>query len=108
MKRSGMMLVLAAALGMGGGCVFSGKTTAEKVQDNDREIAARLQTALGSPTSGGPARIEVDVREGVVALSGFVPTQEERDRAGQIASATPGVRRVENRLMLPTGRGAGG
>lgn len=88
--------------------MFSGKTTAEKVQDTDREIALRLQTALGTPAEGGQARIEVNVRQGVVALNGFVPSQEEKDRAGQIASATPGVTKVENRLMLPTGRSSGG
>jgi hyperosmotically inducible protein len=56
---------------------------------------------------------DVDVRtfNGVVQLSGFVTSEEQKQRAGELAAQTPGVAQVVNNISLkvtppasPTGR----
>jgi osmotically-inducible protein OsmY len=86
------------------GCaVTQGKETAGQYT-KDKEIAARIKTSLyADPTTKG-TEIKVQPLQGVVELSGFVESQAAKDRAGQIASNTPGVVQVYNNLLLPTGR----
>jgi hyperosmotically inducible protein len=47
-------------------------------------------------------KIVVDTREGVVTLSGKVKTPEEKEQVIQIARATEGVQKVEDRLEVGT------
>jgi osmotically-inducible protein OsmY len=108
MKQMAYLLLMAALtltpLAFTTGCaVTSGRETAGEYA-KDKEIAARIKTALyADPVTKG-TEIEVQSLKGVVQLSGFVDTQNSKDRAGQIASSTPGVRQVYNNLILPTGR----
>jgi osmotically-inducible protein OsmY len=44
--------------------------------------------------------VNVEVSKGVVQLSGFVSTPQEKARAGDLASAVEGVRDVENQIAL--------
>jgi osmotically-inducible protein OsmY len=86
------------------GCaVTQGKETTGAYA-KDKEISARIKTAMyGDPVVKG-TQVEVNALNGVVQLSGFVDSQQAKDRAGQIASETPGVVKVYNNLLLPTGR----
>lgn len=86
------------------GCaVTQGRETAGSYA-KDKEITTRIKTALyGDPVVKG-TQVEVNSLNGVVQLSGFVDSQQAKDRAGQIASDTPGVSKVYNNLILPTGR----
>ena len=86
------------------GCaVTSGKETTGQYA-KDKEIAAKIKTALyADPVTKG-TEIKVQSLQGVVQLSGFVESQQAKERAAQIASSTPGVVQVYNNLLLPTGR----
>jgi osmotically-inducible protein OsmY len=44
--------------------------------------------------------VDVKVYRGTVQLSGFVNTRDQKNRAGEIAEAVPGVDRVENNLTI--------
>jgi len=109
MKKQIACLLLAASVAavpfaLTTGCaVTSGKeSTSQYAQD--KEIAARIKTALyADPVTKG-TEIKVQSLQGVVQLSGFVDSQPAKDRAAQIASSTPGVVQVYNNLLLPTGR----
>jgi len=86
------------------GCaVTSGKESAGQYT-KDKEIAGRIKTELYADRDTKGTEIEVQCLKGVVQLSGFVDNQLARNRAGQIASSTPGVVQVYNNLLLPTGR----
>lgn len=96
-------MVLAPLAFTTGCAVTSGRESAGEYA-KDKEIAARVKTRLYSdPTTKG-TEIEVQSLRGVVQLSGFVDNQAARNRAGEIASTTPGVVQVYNNLLLPTGR----
>jgi hypothetical protein len=60
-------------------------------------VAARLRRS-GYPFLRG---ITCDVREGVACLSGTVPTFHLKQIAQELASHTPGVWQVDNRLHVP-------
>jgi len=50
--------------------------------------------------------IAASVRNGTVTLSGSVPDPKLRDRAVEIARATPGVENVQSRIEVPVTAGA--
>lgn len=86
------------------GCAIAQHRETAGQYANDKEIAARIKTALyADPTTKG-TEISVQSLRGEVQLSGFVQSQAAKERAGQIAASTPGVVRVYNNLLLPTGR----
>ena len=62
----------------------------------DRVINARLKRAEGV-TMGN---VEVEVAEGVVVLSGSVPTEQDRIEAEKIAWSAPHVKQVGNELVI--------
>src|SRR5207237_4459567 len=99
-----MSSMVLAPLAFTTGCaVTSGRESAGEYA-KDKEIAARVKTRLyADPTTKG-TEIEVQALRGVIQLSGFVDNQAARNRAGEIASSTPGVVQVYNNLLLPTGR----
>jgi osmotically-inducible protein OsmY len=72
----------------------------------DAEIAARVKNALATDPRLAHLDIEVRSQDGFVVLEGQVDTFEDRERAGEIARAVPGVRGVRNFLVLtPLRRG---
>ncbi|HEY8476836.1 MAG TPA: BON domain-containing protein [Chloroflexota bacterium] len=78
----------------------------------DEELRTAISGALrADPRIPPQAQISVDVREGVVTLTGSVPDKWTKQIAGQIALSLPGVVDVENQLQVPrpgtTGREGG-
>jgi osmotically-inducible protein OsmY len=67
---------------------------------DDSVITAKVKTALlNSPEVSGLS-IDVETYRGEVQLSGFVDTKAEREEAGKLAKAVPGVRSVKNDIRL--------
>jgi hyperosmotically inducible periplasmic protein len=67
---------------------------------SDTVIAARVRSSLGNVQLEDDSDVNVEVSAGVVQLSGFVTSIEEKARAGDAASGVPGVRDVENNIAL--------
>lgn len=67
---------------------------------SDTVIAARVRDSLGNVRLADNSDVNVEVSKGVVQLSGFVESVEEKTRAGDAASAVAGVRDVENHIAL--------
>ncbi|HJQ25804.1 MAG TPA: BON domain-containing protein [Blastocatellia bacterium] len=67
---------------------------------SDSWIALKTKLALvaNSPTSG--YETDVDVKEGVVTLTGKVDTNEAKTAAEQVAHKVEGVRNVNNQLQV--------
>jgi len=73
--------------------------TAGEVVD-DATITAKVKTALiGNPATKA-YQINVDTREAVVQLSGFVDTTESKRTAESLARSVGGVQRVDNQLEI--------
>ena len=68
----------------------------------DVTITAKIKAELAKDPSLSAIRIDVDTRDGRVALSGTAPSDEARERATRLASAVEGVSGVDNRLVIKT------
>jgi len=68
----------------------------------DTAITQAVKQKLLTEPETATERIEVDTHQGVVTLSGKVKTPEEKDQVIQIARATEGVQKVEDRLEVGT------
>ncbi|MGH9158561.1 MAG: BON domain-containing protein [Vicinamibacteraceae bacterium] len=78
------------------------KDEAARVGDalSERGITARIKSALALDEVVQARNVNVDTSDGVVTLTGVVGSEEERTRAVDIASQTPGVQRVVDRLKI--------
>jgi osmotically-inducible protein OsmY len=63
-------------------------------------ITARVKTAIFNNPELSAAEINVETYKGTVQLSGFVVTETEIARAGELASTIAGVTTVHNDLRL--------
>jgi hyperosmotically inducible periplasmic protein len=77
---------------------FASESVGEKM--DDATLVARIKTdLLRSPQVDG-LDVNVDVKNGVVTLSGTAATDAERTRAAQIAKTTEGVKSVDNKIVI--------
>jgi len=63
-------------------------------------ITAKIKSKLVDDPLTGVFRIKVDSFKGVVQLSGFVNSRDEKSRAEQIAYSVSGVKKVQNSLLV--------
>ncbi len=109
MKKQIAYLFVAAALTLSPavlttGCAVAHGRESAKEYTRDKEITTRIKASLYKDPLVKGSEVKVQSLRGVVELSGFVENQQARERAGQIAAATPGVAQVYNNLLVPTGR----
>jgi hyperosmotically inducible periplasmic protein len=67
---------------------------------SDSAITTKVTTNLVADSMVGALDIDVDTNNGVVILTGFVPSEQERQRAIQIAQSVDGVKRVDARNLV--------
>lgn len=91
-----MLVILATALALAAfGC-----STATV---SDSAITTKVKTKLAADTRTSAIKIEVETVNGVVTLTGAVPTAAEKAAAGEIARATEDVKSVTNNLAVQPG-----
>ena len=81
--------------------VFGESRSAGEVLD-DGVIASKVKSAITQVETGKALDINVEVRKGNVLLSGFVPSNEAKARAGDAASSVEGVATVYNKIDIGT------
>lgn len=70
------------------------------VKERDAAAEARIETAISARDDLRDADITVDVRNGVVRLTGTVPSESQRLAAAVVARASDGVRAVRDDLRI--------
>ncbi|HYW46039.1 MAG TPA: BON domain-containing protein [Bryobacteraceae bacterium] len=83
-----MTLVLVAGV-----CVAQKQVSDDAIYDN-----VRIRLASDSEVKGGD--LQVDVKQGVVTLSGGVESQRVKDKAGKLTKSVKGVKQVVNNLAI--------
>ncbi len=73
---------------------------------NDRELVVEMKTRLRQePWVSNAGRLSVEASGGVISVTGFVETEEEREAIELMARGIPGCRGMENctfpRTQLP-------
>jgi hyperosmotically inducible protein len=71
--------------------------------DEDSELAEKVKSALGDDPVLRMLAIDAAASGGVVTLHGTANTLANRERAGRVASAVPGVKSVKNQLVIVAG-----
>src|SRR5688500_13377503 len=77
-----------------------GSSTYARRANGDRQLSAQVDDRLASTPTLSSVRLEAKSHWGVVALLGEVPEEELRLQAEQVASAVPGVVRVNNMILV--------
>ena len=98
-----LILSLALVLTAVGGCAASGQSRSTGEFMDDTSIAARTKTALLADSATDGLNIDVEVDRNRVQLNGFVDSQAQIKRAGEIAEGISGVASVENNLRVSDG-----
>ena len=73
----------------------------------DPVITGKVKATLAVDSTVKAAQIEVSTKDGVVTLSGNLNSQEEKDRAMEIARTTSGVKSVVDMLAVRTSAESG-
>jgi osmotically-inducible protein OsmY len=90
---SGSLVVASFAIGCGSSA-YTRRT------DEDRRLSARVDERLAASPALSTARVAAKSHRGVVVLLGEVPDENLRSDAGHVASAVPGVVRVNNLILV--------
>lgn len=96
---AGCAPALVGAGAAGGYKVATDERGAGRVWD-DATITTRVKNALGENPEVKARKIDVDTVEGAVILTGVVETEEEVQKAVEVAQGVPGVKEVKNNLQV--------
>jgi hyperosmotically inducible periplasmic protein len=88
------------ALALLAGCAESQTHESTGQYVDDATITAKVKTQLLTTKDVSATDISVQTVAGVVDLSGFARSEQERRRAGEIAAAVPGVSQVHNDIRI--------
>jgi osmotically-inducible protein OsmY len=67
---------------------------------DDTVVTTRVKSRFAEDRTVSAMAIQVETMKGVVQLSGFAKSSEEKARAEQIARAVPGVVDVRNDIIV--------
>ncbi len=70
----------------------------QPITDDSIYDAVRMKLANDQVVKGGA--LQVDVKDGVVTLSGTVPLEQQKERATKITGKVKGVKKVINNITL--------
>jgi hyperosmotically inducible protein len=79
--------------------VGEGDRTAGAVVD-DTVITAKVKTALAADSTVAAHEVNVETRNGVVQLAGFVDNSTQKSQAAEVARRIAGVKQVDNQLEV--------
>jgi hyperosmotically inducible periplasmic protein len=79
--------------------VATAKRSAGEYVD-DKVILAKVKGSFAGDATVAAHQVNVEVRQGVVQLAGFVDTSEQKSRAGKLAGDVAGVSRVDNQIEV--------
>jgi osmotically-inducible protein OsmY len=101
--RSGTLAAIMLATGLILNACASGPTSESAGQYvDDSTITAKVKTSLAADPITKARQINVETYKGVVQLSGFVDSDNERRRALVVARNVRGVTEVEDKMTLKT------
>lgn len=104
--KSTVSLLTLLALGTGAvatlatGCASTPTRESTGEYVDDAAITAKVKAAFVKDKLVEAGDVSVETFKGVVQLSGFVDTAEQKARAGQIAAGVNGVRDVSNHIAV--------
>ena len=102
LKLSALVLSVVALAITGGitGCAGDRYTQSTGERIDDKGESSRVRSALSEDTQYKYDDVKVQTFKGVVQLSGFVNSRDQKNRAGDLAKKVEGVKDVENNITV--------
>ena len=102
LKLSALILCVGALAIAGGitGCAGDRYTQSTGERIDDKGDSTRVRNALSEDTQYKYEDVKVQTFKGVVQLSGFVNSRDQKNRAGDLAKKVEGVKEVENNITV--------
>jgi osmotically-inducible protein OsmY len=102
LKVSALITCLGALVIVGGVTGCAGTSTKQSTGEyiDDKAESARVKRALSADTEYKYDGVKVETFKGTVQLSGFVNSQEQKNRAGDLVKKIEGVREVVNNITV--------
>ena len=82
------------------GCAGDRYTQSTGEHIDDKAESSRVRSALSDDTQYKYGDVKVQTFKGVVQLSGFVNSRDQKNRAGDLAKKVEGVKEVENNITV--------
>src|SRR5262245_3465693 len=102
MQRKSRLALAIAALALTASPAFSAETL------NDAAISGKVKSALVADPTAKAYQIDVDTKDGIVELNGFVDSAAGKTAAARVASTVDGVKGVDNNLDVQTSKRSAG
>ena len=101
-KLSALILTMSALAMVGGltGCAGDRYTQSTGERIDDKADSSRVKKALSADAQYKYDDVNVQTFKGVVQLSGFVNSREQKNRAGDLAKNVEGVKEVKNNITV--------
>lgn len=93
-------LVTTGAVGTLTGCAGNANTRSTGQYIDDKTLQHQVRTSLSDNPEYKFDEVNIDVYRGTCQLSGFVDTQAQKNRAGQLAKGVQGVTSVDNNITV--------
>lgn len=93
-------LILAAMFAVLLGCASTPRHEGTGEYIDDSVITTKVKTAIFNEPGLKSAEINVETYKGVVQLSGFVNSQADINKAGEVARSVKGVTSVKNDMQV--------
>ena len=102
LKAFGFILALGALPLVGGlaGCAGDRYTQSTGEHIDDKATSSRVRSSLAGDTQYKYGDVHVQTFKGVVQLSGFVNSRDQKNRAAELAKRVEGIREVENNITV--------
>ena len=94
----GIVAVLTASLAAPARAIARPQAATAPAAAQDKALDARIEKRIKAEPALAKHDIKVDVKDGVVTLSGTVATEAERTKAGDLAKIS-GITRVDNKIV---------
>ena len=107
-KKALAALVASAVVLSTAACSSTRTQRAPGEQVDDAALLTSVKSALVKNPVTEAGEINVDVNRGVVKLSGFVDTKNEKSKAGDVARNVDGVKSVQNDIAVKEGGSTAG
>ena len=94
-----LLLTLALAMGVSACSVISGQESTKEYV-SDASITTAIKASYAKDSTVPATAIGVETLDGIVQLSGFVKSAEEKSRAEVLAKQSKGVKSVRNNIIV--------
>ncbi|HEX2852302.1 MAG TPA: BON domain-containing protein [Opitutaceae bacterium] len=100
LKIIAFAVLCAGSLPFVSGCAATSTRQSTGEYVDDAAISTKVKTAFVRDEAVKAIDVKVETFKGVVQLSGFVDTAIQKERAGSLAGAIPGVLEVKNNITV--------